>query len=109
MLKNEFEGFSTLIRGYFSLGPHSGTGFFYCESNHQPRDKVINNWSDFVNNKIWLVTARHNIYPPPLQENLSQPAEDYEEHLPYEFRIYLKSNGPTTWEEIILSENDFAG
>jgi hypothetical protein len=107
MLKNEFEGFSTLVRGYFNFGPHSGTGFFYCESNHQPGDKVINNWTEFMNNKIWLITARHNIYPlPPQVQQVSPPSESYEERLPYEFRIFLKSNSSPKWEEIILSEDD---
>jgi|SRR5919197_4712207 hypothetical protein len=102
MLENEFEGFSTLVSGYFNLGTHSGTGFFYCESNHQPADNMINKWSNFVNNNIWLITARHNIYPPPPQEHFSPPSEGYEERLPYEFRIYLKSNISPKWEEIML-------
>lgn len=108
MIKNDFEGFSTLVRGYFNVfGPHSGTGFFYYESNYQTGDNIINNWNDFVNNKIWLITARHNIYPPPpQQQHSSQPSESYEEYLPYEFRIYLKSNRTPKWEEIILSDDD---
>lgn len=108
MLENDFEGFSTLVRGYSNIsGPCSGTGFFYYESNHQVSDNVINNWNDFVNKKTWLITARHNIYPPPSQQEHSTPSsEGYEEYLPYEFRIYLKSNRTPKWEEIILSDDE---
>jgi SpoVK/Ycf46/Vps4 family AAA+-type ATPase len=65
-----------------------------------------------MNNTIWLITARHNIYPPhpPPPQQIQQvsppPSESYEERLPYEFRIYLKSNSSPKWEEIILSEDD---
>jgi hypothetical protein len=57
MLKDDFEGFSTLVRGCFSkYGPHSGTGFFYCESNHGCIDNpTINIHSDFVKNKMFYI------------------------------------------------------
>src|SRR5919205_2446881 len=105
MLKDDFEGFSTLVRGYFNkFGPHSGTGFFYCESNQQLRGNTISSQSDFVKNKIWLITVRHNLYPlPPQVQQVSPPSESYEEHLPYEFSIYLKSNNSPKWDQVILS------
>ena len=98
MSEDDFEGFSTLVRGYFNkFGPHSGTGFFYCESNHQGTDK----------NKIWLITVRHNMYPPPPEvQQVIPPSEGYEEHLPFEFRIYLKDNNSPKWDQVILSEDD---
>jgi hypothetical protein len=107
MLKNEFEGFSTLVRGCFNIfDPHSETGFFYYESDHQTSDNVINNWSDFTDKKIWLITARHNIYPSPPQEHFSPLSDGYQEYLPYEFGIYLKSNNSPKWGEIMISDND---
>jgi hypothetical protein len=109
MLKDDFEGFSTLVRGYFSkYGPHSGTGFFYCESHRQCIDNTkINIHTDFVKNKIWLVTVRHNLYPaPPQVQQIIPPSESYEERLPFEFSIHLKSNNSPKWDQVILSEDD---
>jgi len=109
MLQEDFEGFSTLVRGYFSeYGPHSGTGFFYCESHHQCVDDTrINVHTDFVKNKIWLITAKHNLYPaPPQVQQIFPPPESYEERLPSEFSIHLKSNNSPKWDQVILSEDD---
>jgi hypothetical protein len=108
MLK-DFEGFSTLVRGDFSeYGPHSGTGFFYCESPDQCIDNTkINIHTDFVKNKIWLITVRHNLYPvPPQVQQIFPPSEGYEERLPSEFSIHLKSNNSPKWDQVILSEDD---
>src|ERR687886_1032498 len=109
MLKDDFEGFSTLVRGYFSeYGSHSGTGFFYCESSDQCIDNTkINIHTDFVKNKIWLITVRQNLYPtPPQVQQIFPSSEGYEERLPYEFSIYLKSNNSPKWDQVILSEDD---
>jgi hypothetical protein len=109
MLKDDFEGFSTLVRGYFSEYPsRSGTGFFYCESPDQCIDNTkINIHTDFVKNKIWLITVRHNLYPaPPQVQQIFPPSEGYEERLPFEFSIHLKSNNSPKWDQIILSEDD---
>jgi hypothetical protein len=109
MLRDDFEGFSTLVKGYFSeYGSHSGTGFFYCESQHQCIGNTkIDVHTDFVKNKIWLITVRHNLYPaPPQVQQIFPPAESYEERLPTEFSFHLKSNNSPKWDQVILSEDD---
>jgi hypothetical protein len=109
MLKDDFEGFSTLVRGYFSeYRPQLGTGFFYCESQHQCIDNTkININTDFIKDKIWLITVRHNLYPAPQQvQQIFRPCESYEERLPSEFSIHLKSNNSPKWDQVILSEDD---
>ena len=67
----------------------------------------INIHTDFVKNKIWLITVRHNLYPAPTQvQQIVPPSESYEERLPFEFSIHLKSNNSLKWDQVILSEDD---